>query len=239
MRVDPSALPAVTINLEHGDTDNDLCQVLPFQLFDEMTEPNLRYPGYGELEVNVSVLILPDNIETGWWDLASSRELRKKVNRARRMGYEFAPFAYNDYLDDIYEINISKTERQGRPMDRGYLTRPQPRDHQPAQPCPRHGIGHFGVFNDGKLYAYQRVLQIGEVALSRTILGHGDHLRDGIMFLLLFEVARWHQEHYRTAYCCYHLADSGSEGLQQFKQTMGYVGHVVRWELSRTSAAST
>ena len=112
MPLDPTALPTLTVNLEHGDTDDETCRVLPLRWFEVFTAPNVDYPGYGEFEVNVSMFVVPDDIEADWFNVPSSRWLRKKVHRSRRLGYEFAPFEFNDYIDDIFEINTSKLERQ-------------------------------------------------------------------------------------------------------------------------------
>ena len=231
MVVDPSTLPALTIYLEHGDTTDESCRVPPLKLFEQFTLPSLIYPGYGELEVNTGVLDIPNDIERDWWQLPNLALMRRKVRHAMKLGYKFAPFEFNDYIDDVYEINTSKAERQGRPMTQSYRERPAPRGRSPEQPCRRHRNGWYGVFRDGRLCAYTNVPQCGEMLLFSTILGHGDHMDDGIMYLLIFEVVKWHHERSGTSYAVYYLMDSGTEGLQFFKRKMGFAGYLVRWEL--------
>jgi hypothetical protein len=238
MAVDPSSLPVLAINLEHGDTTDDSCRVEPLKLFEQYTLPSLTYPGYGELEVNTSVLIIPNDIEQDWWGSPESYWMRQKVRRAIKMGYVFAPFEWDDYLDDIYEINTSKAERQGRPMTQAYRERPQPQGRMPEQPCPRHRNGFFGAFRDGRLYGYVLIVQSGEMMLFSKILGHGDHMEDGLMNLLVYEAVRWHHERSGTKYAVYYLHDSGTSGLQFFKRKMGFVGYVVRWQLGRRGRES-
>ncbi len=231
MVVDPSTLPAVSIYLEHGDTTDESCRVEPLRLFEQFTLPSLTYTGYGELEVNTGVLIIPDDIERDWWDVPNSALMRRKVRHAVKLGYEFAPFEFDDYLDDVYEINRSKDERQGRPMTEAYRDRPKIRGRSPEQPCRRHRNGWFGVFRDGKLFAYTNVPQCGEMMLFSMILGHGDHMDDGIMYLLICEAVKLHQARSGTSYAVYYLMDSGTEGLRFFKRKMGFAGYLARWEL--------
>ena len=238
MALDPSTLPALTIYLDHGDTDNELCRVEPLKRFEQFTLPNLTYPGYGELEVNTSVLIIPDDIDRDWWGSPESYWMRQKVRRGIKLGYEFAPFEFDDYLDDVYEINTSKDERQGRPMTQSYRERPAAWGRSPEQPCRRHRNGCFGVFRDGKLYAYTYVPQCGEMMLFSMILGHGDHMEDGLMNLLVYEAVKWHRERAGAAYAVYFLHDSGTTGLQFFKRKMGFAGYAVRWELGRRAVGS-
>ncbi len=238
MALDLSTLPALTINLHHGDTDDESCRVDPLKLFEQFTLPSLTHDGYGELEVNTSVLVIPDDIERDWWGSPESYWMRQKVRRAVKLGYEFAAFEFDEYLDDVYEINTSKGERQGRPMTQAYRERPQPRGRSAEQPCPRHRTGWFGVFREGKLFAYAKVPQCGEMMLFSMILGHGDHMEDGLMNLLVYEAVKWHREQAGTSYAVYFLHDSGTTGLQFFKRKMGFAGYVVRWELGHRGVGS-
>jgi hypothetical protein len=73
--------------------------------------------------------------------------------------------------------------------------------------------------------------------LFSMILGHGDHLDDGIMNLLAYESVRMFRAESGTRYAVYYQQDSGTEWLQLFKRKMGFVGHRVRWELSRRDLA--
>lgn len=233
MLLDPATLPALTINLEYGDSGHETCRAHALDLYGQFTRPSADYAGHGYLEVNVSVFAIPEDIDRDWWKTPESYWMRQKVRRAIKLGYEFAPLAYNDYLDDIFEINTSMQARQGRPMTDYYRQRPEPREPWGEQPCPRHHFGYFGVFKDGRLFAYTLVAQSGEMMQFSQILGHGDHMDDGIMNLLIFEAVKLHQDRARTPYAVYYLHDSGTAGLQFFKRKMGFAGHLVHWELAR------
>jgi hypothetical protein len=234
--VDVDTMPWVTINLEHGDTDHQNCWKLPVWQFETLTAPvnTQGFRGYELHGADVALLAIPDDVEKDWLHLPSSRWLRKKVQRARNLGYEFAPIEHDDYLDDIYAINTSKSERQGKPMTASYRVRPSPIGRSKEQPCPRHRSGYFGVLRDGRLYAYLGARQVGELTATPTLLGHGDYLDDGIMALLLYETAAWHRRVCGSSYVWYYYYySSGTDGMRFFKEKMGYRPYRVRWELSR------
>jgi hypothetical protein len=226
----PAQLEHVTINFEYGDSPYPVCRKQPVELYQQFTAPTAA--GHGFLEENVSVLKIPDDIEHDWWGSPSSYWMRQKVRRAVKLGYEFGPFVFNDHLDDVFEINTSLAERQGRPMSASYTERPHPISPLGEQLCPRHGYRHYGVLRDGRLYAYSFVRQCGEMMLFSRILGHGDFMADGIMQLLVFEAVKDLQEHSGTRWAVYHLHDSGTEGLQFFKRKMGFGPYRVRWQLA-------
>jgi hypothetical protein len=61
------------------------------------------------------------------------------------------------------------------------------------------------------------------------ILGHGDHLNDGIMFLLFQGVVE-HQAGLGGSFF-YNRADSGGEGLRWFKARLGFEAADIEWAL--------
>lgn len=236
MVVDVETLPWVTISLEHGDTDHEQCWVLPVEYFEYLTAPvNLEgYRGYEAFGADVAVNVLPDDIEADWWGAPSSKWMRKRVRHARKLGYRFVQINHDDYIDDIFAINTSREQRQGQPMPSSYRIRPPEIGPLPDQPCPRHREGWFGVLRDGRLYAYANAVQVGELTRTPTLLGHGDYLDDGIMCLLLYEIALWHRRVAGTRFLIYHYYESShTDGLRFFKAKMGYRPYRVRWELSR------
>jgi hypothetical protein len=231
--IDPEALPVLTINLECADTPGSECLKLPQELHGKFTAPHEDYPGYGAMEVNVAVIVIPDDIENDWWNTAESKWMRQKVRRCQKAGYEFRRFEHNDHIDEIHEINTSLDQRQGAKMSSLYTTKPAPQRSLKNQPCKRHRRDYYGVFKDGKLYAYTYVLTCGEMMVYSRLLGHGDALKDDVMNLMVFEAAKTRHEESGTRYAIYHMADNGTEGLQFFKRKMGFAGHRVHWKLAR------
>jgi hypothetical protein len=59
------------------------------------------------------------------------------------------------------------------------------------EPSPGHHQGGGGIITDERLVGYILVERNGNFARYRHILGHGDHLDDGIIYQLHFAVAHW------------------------------------------------
>lgn len=171
-----------------------------------------------------SVLPLPETIET--WR-AAHRTARKRADRAERLGYRFAEINRANYGDDIYAINTSLQERQGRPMSAGYREHVQyPPD--PSYPCPLHAVRAYGVLKGETLVAYLWLYRAGDLALVSSILGHGDHLADDVMYLLMQGTIA--QELAWETFLVYNRWDSGTDGLRYYKTRCGFEEREVRWE---------
>lgn len=160
----------------------------------------------------------------GWRD--DHRTARKRADRAARLGYRFSEIHRHLYADDIYEINTSLQERQGRPMSNGYLTR-QSYAPLPDYPCPRHRITTYGVLRHDRLYAYMWLYRAGDLALVSSILGHGDALKDDVMFLLMQGVVG--AETGTDGLLLYNRWDSGTDGLRYYKERCGFTEQRVEW----------
>lgn len=206
-------LVATRISLEGAS--RPACAELAFPLFTQLRE------GY---EV-CSVLPVTD-LET--WR-AEHRTARKRADRAERLGYRFAEIRREERDDDIFEINTSLERRQGRPMSAGY----RERTHflpLPEYPCDRHAIRTYGVLDHrGTLVAYLWLYRAGDLALVSSILGHGEHLANDVMYLL-FQGAVERQAHL-GGYFVYNRHDSGTEGLRYFKSKLGFERTEVAWAL--------
>lgn len=225
---DPSTFPELTVDLQRADSEALYCSRYPDQFHGKFTAPHPRLTGYGTYEPGASILIL-ESYES-WWEEVGYYT-RRKVRRALRSGYVFEEIDRRNYLDDIYAINTSMQERQGRPMTGAYLERPKPYPPLPTFECPRHQLKTYGVLKDSTLVAYTWVYQIGEMCLFSTILGHGAHLNEGIMFLLIAESLRRLTAEAGTRYAMYNMHWSGTEGLRFFKERMGFAPYRVHWVL--------
>jgi len=190
-------------------------------------EPLLSQLVLGRYDV-CSVLDL-DGLDLEAW-AETHRTARRRARRAERLGYRFAPFVREAYVDDLYSINTSLERRQGRPMSAGYRERPSP-EPDPEWPCPRHGVHAFGVFAGAEkpvpLVAYAFIYRAGDLALVSQILGHGDYLRDDVMYLLARGVLEVERE--SGGFLVYNRHDSGTDGLRYFKERIGFEGREVEW----------
>jgi len=171
-----------------------------------------------------SVLKIPADI-ADWAD--THRTARKRAARAIRMGYQFQTVERHQYADDIYAINTSLPERQGRPMTSGYQERPS-ETPLPVYPCERHGIHTYGVVLDGTLVAYLWLYRAGDLALVSSILGHADHLDNGVMFLLFAGMLDCEIDN-GPGVVIYNRHDSGTDGLRWFKERLGLQECEVAW----------
>lgn len=191
-------------------------------------EPLLSQLVLGRYDV-MSVLDL-DGLELREWAEAH-RTARKRAARAERLGYAVATYDRSRYLDDEFAINTSLERRQGRPMTAGYRERPAASD---VWSCPRHRVTAYGVFEPERfrLVAYAFIYRAGDLALVSQILGHGDYLRDDVMYLLMrgvLEVEADLLEVEAGGFLVYNRHDSGTAGLRFFKERIGFEEREVEW----------
>jgi len=182
----------------------------------------LRQMSGGKYDV-CSVMPIPASIEE--WK-ADHKTARKRAAGTSSM-YISTELKREYFSDDIHEINGSMSRRQGRPMTSGYLHR---QDYQPLPdyPCGRHATRITGVFTHGTCVAYLVMIRAGELALVSQILGHGDHLKNGIMYLL-FQEALEREIEWGAGYVVYNRHDSGTDGLRFFKERLGFEETTVQW----------
>lgn len=183
----------------------------------------LDVPNY---TVGVSLMSVPDSLEE--WR-AEHRTARKRADRSRRLGYRFAEIDRTEYADDILAINLSLPERQGRPMSDGYAN--PSIGKLPDYPCERHNIRTYGVTYEfglgAPLVAYLTLYREHELALISMILGHGDHLRNDIMYLLFSGVVE--DQAGLGGWFYYNRHDSGMDGLRYYKERQGFREATVEW----------
>ncbi len=207
---------ATTVGLVDG-CGSPLCLKMGYEL-------KLQLDGYRR---GAAIMPVPLTLD-GY--LAEHRTARRRAVRAGRMGYRFAEVQRRYYTFDIYRVNVSKAERQGRPMTAGYQERPR----YGANPvlCPRHHVYTYGVLDDnqrGRLVAYLWLYRSGELAMVSSILGHADYLDDGIMYLLY--VGMIEREALRGGTIFYNLWRSGTDGLRFYKERVGLAEGDVEWTL--------
>lgn len=155
------------------------------------------------------------------------RTARKRADRAARRGYRFVTVQRHERADEIHATNLSASQRQGRPMSAGYR-QPPSTDPLPAYTCDRHGIHQYGIEDgNGVLVAYSWIYRAGDLALVSQILGHADHLKNEIMYLLIQGVVE--AESHEGGYLVYNRYDSGSDGLRFFKDRCGFDPTKVHW----------
>jgi hypothetical protein len=175
----------------------------------------------------VSIMPCPDSLEE--WRSAH-RTARKRADRCARLGYVFNEVDYSQFSDDIFEINTSLEQRQGRPMAAGYLEWRE-RGRLPEFPCDLHNTRTYGVLTVGgwDLVAYMTLHRCNELAMVSMILGHGDHLADEVMYLLWAGMIEDQAGYSGLLY--YNRWDSGQDGLRFYKERVGFREGDVSWSM--------
>lgn len=206
---------AELIVVDLGDRETADCIVIADGLREKLDTP--KYTD------GVSLMPVPGSLED--WR-GEHRTARKRADRCERLGYRFDEIDRSLYAEDIFAINTSLERRQGRPMSPGYLSRDLP-GRLPIYRCPSHYIRTYGVLQDETLRAYLTLYRSGDLALVSMILGHGDYLRDDIMYLLFAGVVA--DQAGQGGWFYYNSHASGTDGLRFFKERLGFRSADVAW----------
>lgn len=204
------AATGISLQIDHDRECGDLSRPLFLQL------ANGNYD-------RCSVLRMPTS--AGEWR-ARHRTARKRADRAARLGYRFGQIERHNFSDDIHEINTSLPKRQGRPMSDAYRrhTRYEP---LPDYPCLSHRVTSYGVTAGRRLVAYLWLYRAGDLALVSSILGHGAHLENAVMYLLMQGVIDAESD--TGGFLVYNRHDSGEDGLRFYKERCGFAETAVEW----------
>lgn len=176
----------------------------------------------------------------------SGGERLRMAQRARAKGYEVKTFHWNLFIPDIHAINTSTKTRSGGEMRGGYLRSieemggPPKRYLNPPAPVCRDYWQHcFGVFEpkpgykqgevetNERLLAYFTPRRMGDVIVYSMLLGHYDHLNEGIMDLGHQHIVRWILESGApeldgVKYLMYGGMENGTQGLFHWKRRAGF-----------------
>ena len=217
-------MPRVDIVLSRGRPDEE-------ELLRLFRARHPRYKVVGRKVVGVALLAL-DGVADGEAYLAAHRTARKRARRAERLGYSLGLFDPGRRRSELLAIHASLPERQGRPIDAEYLDVDATWETGPQ-------IDYLGVFRDDVLLAYSRVQYAGEIAGLPRIMGHGDHLDNGVMFLLMAGIVDHTKSNRPEArYVMYDTFFGAPEGLRWFKTHLGFEPYYVRWKREQARESS-
>jgi hypothetical protein len=161
--------------------------------------------------------------------IARVKNGKRDARKAQRLGYSVRRFHYPSWTPDIDAIHHSMPVRSGGRMQghyREHLGPPAPMQEPGPVSCPRHWRHDFGAFApDGHLVAYIGLVRVGDTATYMQIIGHGDHLATGVMFLLHFELMRWalsRPADLEGVGCIWYTDFRGAPGLATWKRKAGF-----------------
>ena len=220
------------------------CHALCQHWYDTMDSVFRRYPKEGTGRVNGmfdggSAGLLPVSVfharpamlriphDLGAYLSQIGDKSRNMIRKAQRLGYAYKQVDPDDYLDDILAIRLSAPMRQGKPIPDYFKVRPKTVYQEIfLNSCDWHRETFYGIFKDGELVAYATIYFYGELGQINHILGHKDHLGEGVMNLLVSEVVREIIEHrpwVKAINYLYYNVNKTDGGIGMFKKSIGFL----------------
>jgi hypothetical protein len=201
--------------------------------FKYFSSPHPQFPLIPRKSLGAAMI----NLQESYADYRQSKLralAKRKLKSAKQRKYSYTKIDAISAIDQIMEINESRPERGGRPMPPLYFSRSEfeiiVRDI---------GNAHVVKCPAGKVVAYALVPNIGDLWTLDYVLGHGDHLNSGIMYLLMGHVIEEKFELARTAgnpkWIMYDTWLGANAGLRQFKAVLGFSPYWVRWRWTGTA----
>jgi len=180
----------------------------------------------------------------------------RNARKAERRGYSMQPFQFGNHAPDIHAIRRSSRMRSCGPVIDAFVLTLDALGGAPVrlaaieQPvCPAHWELFFGVFlhrpgyRQGEvavhrqLVAYTRLHRIGNTVRYAEFIGHGQHVRQGVMMLLHLGVLAWLLDGDNSMaqgieFLTYGPIEQGGAGLFFWKRKALFMPHVLSSPLS-------
>lgn len=215
-------LPRIRIKFVDNDNTGELEKVYYY-----FVKRHPKYKVFKNKTVGVMLYKLPKNIEDYEKKIRGKNSVSYFSRRCKKRGYYTKYFKQGDYLNEIYSINTSATERQGRKMSQSYLKKPIKEEEKDC-------ISYFGVFtNEDLLVGYIKLVKTEHLHNISKILGHKNYLNDNIMYLLIHDLTidliEKGKENELEQYLMYDTYFGGSDGIRMFKKRNCFIPYRVRW----------
>ena len=173
------------------------------------------------IDISMASFLINQDYESYFSKTIRSSE-RALIRKATKNGFSCKRINYDEYLNEIYEINISKTERQNEKMSDDYLNL-KPREKIVTN------IGQsvytYGCFSpDNKLVAYYMFESYGKNIIHTVKgIGHNNFLSFGIMNMLFaYSVSELYKIYPdKTHFILYGGMNLTGDGLSRFKRNVG------------------
>lgn len=225
-------LPPLEVNLRCAETagSDPFFERIVREFYRETTRRHHKFPLVRNYQYGVTACHLSREFNDYFMSIAGAA--RRNYRKSRRLGYSFERLDYNSHLGDITAILKSTPVRQGHPMPADLLACGAVPVNNPVSRSPLHDYPYFGVLRDGHAYAFCGCLIAGELCLIESIYGHADRQPDGIVPMMIIDVARWVIEHHPDVeYYSYGNYFGASETMKRFKRKFGFMPHRARWIL--------
>lgn len=225
------SLPQVTIDLmlKRTKSNHAFFRDVTLEFYRQAHSPHPKFPLIKRVKYGLAVCHLKHQ-DKSYFDRLEPTG-RRNIRKAIRMGYRFAPINYNHYLADIDHIHQSTRVRQGRAMDEHLLRNAVAISNPPTRDnC--HDYPYFGIFKDDRLVAYAGCLVAGQLCSIEHIYGHAQFQQDGIVPLLLSNMADHLSAHYpHVHYYTYGTYYGATPTMQRFKRKFLFEPSRVNWHL--------
>jgi hypothetical protein len=225
-------LPRLEVNLQCAETagNDPFFERIVRDFYREARRPHRKFPLIRQYQYGFCICTLPPSF-SDYFGLIEGAA-RRNYKKSQRLGYSFERLSYNDHLDEIVAILGSSDVRQGRPMPENLRTRASAANSDPSSRSDRHDYPYYGIFREGRLYAYASCLIAGELCAIQTIFGHVDHQDDGIVPMLIIGLAECVIRDYpHVRYYAYGSYYGATPTMQRFKRKFGFMPHIVHWTL--------
>lgn len=165
----------------------------------------------------IAIIRIPKSIDIYLKEIgAKSRNMNKK---AEKNGIYCKVFNWNEKLDEIFEINTSSLNRQGREMDKSYREYPKEIVYPNEDD---YNIVHIGAFVEEKLVGYIELYIYGNFTMTNRILGHKEYLKYGVMNLMVKKCVEYAIEN-KIKYINYlTMQNRKNNSLSAFKYRVGF-----------------
>jgi hypothetical protein len=224
-------LPEVTIDLmlRAAQENEPFYGRMVRQFYGETRARHRKFPLLRHWRYGVALCPLPPTAEEYFASIESAA--RRNYKKALRLGYTFERLDHNRFLADMKAIHASTDVRQGPMPDRIVHGEVKPCNDPPSR-TNVHDYPYFGILKDGKLAAYCGGLVAGEAFLIEQLYGHAAHHADGVVPMLLIDMAGCLRARYpHVKYYVNEMYYGAGETMRRFKRKFGFAPHKVRWEL--------
>lgn len=222
---DIQKLPRVTLGLWGDDSIHTI--------YKSFIKPHPRYKIIRNKAIGVALIELPESLDA-FLKGKEKQAFRTNRNKAIKLGYTARFFHSPDFAEQIFAVNTSSQERQGHEMSASYTDLSQVKEYCAKYP-------HlFGVFNpEGSLCAYIHPIECGEIVLLNRILGHAEHVNNGVMYFMLSALIdeltqkgtlnEQPDPRGRVRFIMYDTYFGAADGLKYFKERLGFKPYRVKW----------
>ena len=175
----------------------------------------------------------------------------RNIKRAKKKGYWVSTFSAQQKILEMNEVASSLKIRSFGPVfqkthrkknlfkERSLMAEAEEVGVDPI-PCPIHWELLFGVFmgpisstEKSRLVAYARLHRVGNIVSYDELIGHGQHLSDGVMKLLHLHIVQWllggaDPSTKGVEYLVHGTVERGNSGFFFWKKKALFVPHLVQ-----------